>query len=103
LEAGDIYNGGLTKARSEAIAAWNIRPVEDALREELKDSLCWIMLATSNLSNPLSARNAMRQLRKNIDALVQAGVDPEVRMEGLDEVQKDIEAALRGAGVDNEG
>jgi hypothetical protein len=89
--------GPLTLTSEEATSAWNSRPVEDALAEALKDSLVWCVLATSS-SNPKQAENAMKQLRINIDTLIKVGIDPEIRMEGLEEIQNEIDAALQKEG-----
>jgi hypothetical protein len=89
--------GPLTLTSEEATSAWNSRPVEDALAEAPKDSLVWCVLATSS-SNPKQAENAMKQLRINIDTLIKVGIDPEIRMEGLEEIQNEIDAALQKEG-----
>ena len=69
----------------------------DALVAALKDSLVWLLLATAS-ANPKQAQNAMKQLRANIKALIDAGADSEIRMEGLEEIDKSIQAALKATG-----
>jgi hypothetical protein len=68
--------GPLLNTKAEAIAAWNIRPGEDALVGALKAIYdCWGV----STSSEIFARNVK------------------------DFIEKDAKAALRGAGVDNEG
>ena len=65
-------------------------PVEDELAKALKDSLVWLILATGS-ANPRQGRNAMKQLRINIAALEKAGVDPGIKMEGLELISAEID------------
>ena len=83
----------------EAIAAWNTRPLETELVEALKEGLTWLIVATANRDNPLAAKSAVTHLRKYIEVLEKAGVDPGIRMVGLEEIDAEIDAALVKTGI----
>jgi hypothetical protein len=88
-------NGGISPAERDANA--RLLAAAQSLAESLREALTWLIVATSRLDNPKAARSAIIHLRKYIAVLEMAGIDPQIRMQGVDEIEAAIAKAEGGA------
>lgn len=79
----------MANSKSEINKSQKLALAAPKLAACLRESLVWMIVATCS-DNYASSVQALKRMREAIKVLEDAGVDPKIRMEGLDEIERDI-------------